>query len=379
MLRVTGHRICRRLAIALAISASLLAPSAAVPAAAARAAVPVSTAAQAPVPVAHIGLSSTSNSFPGAKPIDPMCDVERVTADDVCDPGGGGCEPYCTPPPPPGCDAYLGSQSATRGDNPEFGGPYSHVAFSSRISCSGGPQIAYLQARLWDRTSGNDGYVLATGPVLTNTAEATSGGSIDLYDIDWYPYAQSVEQIQVMVLVAPSGSTWAPCNTPPQSEVLWCNGVGTETISIGLGWISFVTGVTSPCSDPNRTRTDTDSFTFTDIGMTTTFTPHIKWCWSGTRIFSVIKEQNTGYVGGLGDDPEITRTVELVGNDSPTIDNSSLPQAGRYHAEFIITFKGTDIDGPYTLKDRIQIDRTYLAGGTKEKDDKWLSFTFSRP
>jgi hypothetical protein len=157
--------------------------------------------------------------------------------------GGGGCPPFCLPPP--GCNASLASQSATRGDNPEFGGPYSRVNFGSSISCFGGPQASFIQAQLWDRTSGFDGYVHALAPPQYNVTNATSSGSIDLYDADYYPAAQWVEQVLVLDLVGPLGWLWGPCNPPPQWRLLWCDGVGTPFLSAGAGFFPFATGVSA--------------------------------------------------------------------------------------------------------------------------------------
>ena len=162
-----------------------------------------------------------------------------------CDPGGGGgqiCPPFCNLPTP-GCNATLVSQSASRGDNPELGGPYSHVQFSSKVSCTGGPTAASVQAQLWDRTAGG---ILKDGSTVTNTTNGTSSGTIDLYDVDYYPAAQQVEQILVFELVGPAGWSWNPCGTPPGSQILWCDGVGTSTLDVGVGWMPFPTGIASP-------------------------------------------------------------------------------------------------------------------------------------
>src|SRR5262245_12236908 len=224
---------CRRrwwLVVTLALVAGLIGPVSATPAA----------AAPAPTPVARAALSFSGTAHTAHASDKPQ----------VCDPdlgcgggGGGGCGPFC--PPPPGCDVYLDGQSASRGDNPELGGTYSHVGFQSRISCSGGPYAESVQAQLWDRTQGNDGYVLSAGSLITNTSGAASSGSVDLYDVDWYPYAQSVEQVLVVHATGGSGFVWTSCNTPPQGRFLWCNGLGTSTLDAAIGWMPFATGVSA--------------------------------------------------------------------------------------------------------------------------------------
>jgi lysophospholipase L1-like esterase len=153
--------------------------------------------------------------------------------------------PPCELPPPVGCNMYQVNQSASRGDNPELGGTYSRVQFSSRIACTGGPS-ALIQAVLWDRTSGYNGQVRAVGSTQSTTSDATSSGSVDLYDVDFHPAAQQVEQVLTVEVIAPPGYVWAPCNNVSHNQILWCHGVGTTVLQAGVGFFTFDTQLKRP-------------------------------------------------------------------------------------------------------------------------------------
>jgi hypothetical protein len=273
--------------------------------------------------------------------------------------GGGGGEPVG------GCNPELTQESVNPDqNNPEFGGRYSTVMFGTRLACTSGIQLASvrIQTQLWDRTGGGRINALAKAPERTSI-NVDSAQTVDLYDIDYYPAAQQAEVVQLAQLDAGPGRIWQ-CNNNATLSFLWCSGVGTRYLSAVVGFGSFSTGVAAPC------KTDVESRTvkLQPLNSTVTFTPHIKWCWSGTTITSVRKIENQNTTHTVSPNGTVfTIKVTLDGEDiTPFIDNSTLPQAGIYHVRFIITSEITP--GVIEHSCMFQLNRIYLAGGVKEKE-----------
>ena len=177
-----------------------------------------------------------------------ICGPREGDAGTNCDPGPNPCGTIGYPPcpvPPVGCDAYLERQGYIRGDNPEFGGPYSDVEFVSRISCIGGAFASSIEAQLWDRTP-HYGGILAYAPKVYNTTGGTSGGIFHMIDEDYYPIGTDVEQVLAVEAFAPAGYVFAPCNSRPGARIVYCVGVGGTFMQAGIAFNTFSSGVTAP-------------------------------------------------------------------------------------------------------------------------------------
>jgi hypothetical protein len=299
----------------------------------------------------------------------------------ILDPGPGGepapeptdCIPGPLPPEPPtGCTPSLTKNVQPLPGDLDLDDPQWRIAYGGTIECAGPRQVTINgRTRLVERTPGRpDGQSIGEpGSSIDNavkpvqqTVFVASAGFATVRNVD-YPAAQQVEVLFDYSLRI-SGTTWAPCGTPPPGiRVVSCSGAGTDTITVSIGTNSFATGVVRPCDTYDHTlRVKSDTVPGGPLVDLAEVATHVRWCWNSQEVTEVTATGGTNW-SNVRD----KTTVAVSGPDGPgragLTDPVSGEPAGQFKVsvalayEFVlgpITYKGTctvTIDGwYYTVK-----------------------------